>query len=454
MQNQTSLFSNIRQFIFRRTNSSQTYQQHKNFFTDSLIFHFRPRVIPVQALKFTHTFGLGGMSFILVMLLFITGVLLKFVYEPFPGRAYDAIIVLNNDVLFGRLIRNIHHFSANFLIITVFLHMLRVFFTGGFHYPRQFNWIIGLCLFFGILASNFTGYLLPWDQLSYWAITICTSMVEYIPMIGSGLQKMIRGGSEIGPATLRNFFTLHTAIFPVVLIVLLSFHFFRIRKAGGIVLPRSSVNESDKEIKTVPAVPDLMLRELTVALVLIAFILVVSIIFNAPLGDKANPGLSPNPAKAPWYFLGVQEILLHFHPVFAVLIIPTIIIIFLAVLPYIKYNSNPEGIWFCSKKGRNMGVVSFLIALVITPVGILCDEFFMDTLVNKAGIPAIISNGLIPLGLLIAGIIIYYILMKKKISCSTNEAIQALFILLIVSFMIMTITGIWFRGEGMALTWP
>ncbi len=440
--------------LFGNTNLPQTYQKHNTFFTSSLIFHFRPRAIPVQALKFTQTFGLGGMSLILIMLLFITGVMLKFVYEPFPGRAYDSIIILNTDVLFGRLIRNIHHFSANFLIITVFLHMLRVFFTGGFHYPRQFNWIMGICLFFGILASNFTGYLLPWDQLSYWAITICTSMLEYIPVIGSGLQKMIRGGSEIGPASLRIFFTFHTAIIPALLVVLFSFHFFRIRKTGGIILPRSSDNDSDKETKTVPAFPNLMIRELTVALALIAFILIFSIIFNAPIGDKANPGLSPNPAKAPWYFLGLQEILLHFHPVFAILIIPAVILTFLTFLPYIKYNSNSEGIWFCSQKGRRMGIVSFVIALVITPIGILCDEFFMNSLMNKSGIPAIIGNGLIPAGFLLAGIIIYYVLMKKKWSCTTNDAVQAIFILLIVSLMIMTITGIWFRGEGMALTWP
>jgi len=177
---------------------------------------------------------------VLVMLLLITGILLKLVYEPFPGTAYDSIILIQNDVWFGQLVRNIHHWSANILVIVVLPHMLRVFFTGAFHHPRQFNWIIGLFLFFFVLISNFTGYLLPWDQLAFWAITISTSMVEYIPGVGSWLQKAIRGGSEIGPESLKIFFTFHTTILPACLVILMPFHFWRVRNAGGVVMPRPS----------------------------------------------------------------------------------------------------------------------------------------------------------------------------------------------------------------------
>ena len=123
-----------------------------------------------------------------------------------PDQSYASIVDLQNTVLFGRLIRNIHHWSGNALLLVVFLHFLRVFFTGAFHPPRQFNWALGLVMFLLVLGSNFTGYLLPWDQLAFWAITICTGMLEYIPGIGIGLQKMIRGGGEIGPTTLSIFF--------------------------------------------------------------------------------------------------------------------------------------------------------------------------------------------------------------------------------------------------------
>ena len=121
----------------------------------------------------------------------------------------------------------------------VVLHLLRVFFTGGFHAPRQFNWVIGLGLLVCVLASNFTGYLLPWDQLSYWAITISTGMLSYIPLAGDWLQRAARGGDEIGQATLIIFYSLHTTFIPVALVVLAGFHFWRVRKARGVVVPRA-----------------------------------------------------------------------------------------------------------------------------------------------------------------------------------------------------------------------
>ena len=123
---------------------------------NGLLLHFRPRMVPERTLKFTLTWGLGGMAAVLVFLLLGTGLLLKFVYEPFPGRAYDSILHLQSNVPFGQLIRNIHHWSANILLVILFLHFLRVFFTGAFTAPRQFNWVIGLALFACVILSNFT----------------------------------------------------------------------------------------------------------------------------------------------------------------------------------------------------------------------------------------------------------------------------------------------------------
>ncbi|MEE8415205.1 MAG: cytochrome b N-terminal domain-containing protein, partial [Desulfobacterales bacterium] len=319
---------------------------------------------------------------------------------------------------------------------------------------RQFNWIIGLLLFVCVLISNFTGYLLPWDQLAFWAITICTSMFEYIPGIGVWLQRMIRGGSEIGHPTLLIFFTVHTTVIPVCLVLLMPFHFWRIRKAGGVVMPRSPAAESDDKPTLVPTIPDLVVREIVMGLVLIAFILVYSIIFNAPLEARANPGLSPNPTKAPWYFLGVQEMLLHFHPFFAVFIIPGIITGALILLPYLKYDSTVSGVWFYSERGRRMGIAAAATALIITPIGIIADQFIIDFAAWIPGISPPIVNGLIPVALMLAAIIGFYMLMKNKFNASNNETVQALFILLVVSFVILTAVGIWFRGEGMSLVWP
>ena len=451
---ENTLFSRIRRSIFGGPINPETGRKRKQAVFNNLILHIHPRAVPEQTLKFTHTWGLGGMAVVLVMLLLITGILLKLVYEPFPGTAYDSIILIQNDVWFGQLVRNIHHWSANILVIVVLLHMLRVFFTGAFHHPRQFNWIIGLFLFFFVLISNFTGYLLPWDQLAFWAITISTSMVEYIPGVGSWLQKAIRGGSEIGPESLKIFFTFHTAILPACLVILMPFHFWRVRKAGGVVIPRPSKENPGTERRSVPTIPNLVLRELVVALVLIASILVFSIIFNAPLEDKANPGFSPNPAKAPWYFLGIQEMLLHFHPLFAVLVIPLLVTTALILLPYLEYDSDKTGVWFISQKGRRMGIVSAVLALAITLIGVIADEFLMDFSAKLPGVTPLITNGLLPVSIILAAITGFYIQIKKKYSATNNEAIQALLIFLLVSFIILTITGIWFRGQGMALAWP
>jgi quinol-cytochrome oxidoreductase complex cytochrome b subunit len=391
---------------------------------------------------------------VLVTVLFATGILLMFAYEPSPERAYESIVSLQDDVLFGKLIRNIHHWSANFLIVIVLFHLLRVYFTGAYHAPRQFNWLIGLSLLACIVVSNFTGYLMPWDQLSYWAITISTGMIGYIPGVGVWLQELVRGGPEIGSATLVIFYTLHTTVVPVLLVVLMAFHFWRVRKAHGVVIPHAADEEPEKAPEYVLTLPNLLLRELVVACILIAFIMVISVLFNAPLGDAANPGMSPNPAKAPWYFLGLQELLLHFHPLFAVVIIPLVASVALVFIPYYRYDTSMAGAWFLSHKGRRVGTLAAVVAAVATPILILADEFWLDMTGWAPGIPSVVRSGLLPTLVIGAALVSFYVFLKRKHGASNNEAIQAMFILLTVVLVILTGIGVWFRGPGMALMWP
>ena len=200
--------------------------------------------------------------------------------------------------------------------------MLRVFFTGAYRKPRHATWIFGIFLLILVVLSNFTGYLLPWDQLSYWAVTVCTSLLQYIPLIGNPLKEALLGGNEVGSVTLSNFFNLHTGIIPLLIIILMGYHFWRIRKAGGVIVP-----ESSKDYPMVDTQPNLVSREFVVALVLLAFLLAISVFFDAPLRERANPAFSPNPAKAPWYFMGLQELLIHFHPFFAVVVFPVTILL-------------------------------------------------------------------------------------------------------------------------------
>jgi len=421
----------------------------------SLVLHFRPRKIDRRALDFTLTFGLGGMAVILIVLLFGTGLLLKFYYLPFPDRAYDSIIDLKADVLFGPFIRNIHYWSANILVVVGFFHFLRVFLTSAFHPPRQLNWVVGLGLFLIVLLFNFSGYLLPWDQLSFWAVTICTGMMEYIPWIGKWIQSALRGGDEVGSSTLSVFYAVHTAFLPATTLLLLPFHFWRVRKAGGIVLPESpSGGREDGDDIKLPFIPDLILREIVVALVLSAFILCISIFFNAPLGERANPGLSPNPTKAPWYFVGFQEILLHFHPLFAVCVIPLLIFPGLLWTTYSRYPSSREGIWFVSSKGRSMAIVSFAAAMLLTPAAILLDEYVLDFSGLMPGIPPLIGDGLIPFLIAFSLCALLYLLSVKFFSPDKNEKVLMAFVFFITVLIVFTLTGIWFRGAGMKLVWP
>ena len=449
-----NFFQRIWYSIFPGTLNDRIDRRHYRLLFKGLLLHFRPRMVSEPTLKFTLTWGLGGMAVVLVIMLFVTGLMLKFAYQPVPDRAYESIVRLQNAVYFGQLIRNIHHWSGNALLLVAFLHFLRVFFSGAFHTGRQFNWIIGLVMFLLTLGSNFTGYLLPWDQLAFWAITICTGMLEYIPGLGYGLQELIRGGNDIGPATLSIFFAVHTAIIPAGLLILMPFHFWRIRKASGLVIPRKPDDDPQNRGESVAAIPNLIVRELVVASVLVALIMVVSILFDAPLGAKANPGLSPNPTKAPWYFAGLQELLLHFHPVFAVLVIPAVIVGFLFLLPFLRYdNDTAAGVWFVSYHGRKTAGAAAGVAAILSGLYIVADEYVIDFAGWLPAVPPMISNGLIPASLVLAGLIGFHWWVKNNYSASNNEAIQAVFVLLLTAFVILTVTGIWFRGEGMKLGW-
>jgi quinol-cytochrome oxidoreductase complex cytochrome b subunit len=418
---------------------------------NSLLLHFRPRAVDERTLRFTLTWGLGGMAATLVVLLFCTGILLKFAYEPSPLRAYESITYLQQNILFGQLIRNIHHWSGTILLLVVFLHFLRVFFTGAFTAPRQFNWIIGLGLLCSVLISAFTGYLLPWDQLGFWAVTICTSMLEYIPLVGNWLKEALQGGPEMGPAILTSFYAIHTAVMPVVLVFLMGFHFWRVRRAKGLVVLRSPAEAPGTRGVSVASIPNLLVREVAVGLALLAFVLLFSMLFNAPLADKANPGLSPNPTKAPWYFMGLQELLMHFHPLFSLIIIPLLGGFFLLAVPYLDYHDDTSGVWFSSNNGRKTALAAALISALITIVFIIANEFLVDLGTLLPWLPAAVSNGLIPFALCLLVLGLFSGFLRNKYSPSKNELVQAVFVFLLTAFVVLTITGIWFRGTGMKL---
>ena len=394
------------------------------------------------------------MALVLFGLLLFTGVLMMFAYEPSPDRAWLSVNNLQTDTLFGELIRGVHYWSANLLIPISVLHLTRVFLTGAYHGRRRTNWHLGLGIIFFVLMSGFTGYLLPWDQTAYWAITICTEMLGQVPGIGPAMQGIVLGGTEIGPATMINFYALHVAVTPLAMLALLTWHFWQVRVAGGVVLPGIRPNDTRADMRAVPFSPNLLLRESVVAAVLVALVLVLAFFFAAPLGDPANPGISPNPAKAPWYFLGLQELLIHFDALFAVVLIPVCVFAGLVAVSFLPAEDRLQGDWFLTPKGRRMALVAAVTALVAVPVFVLADEYVIGPDGWFPGTASIISNGVVPFVLLVAGVVTFRMLLNKIFAPTRSEMIQTLFVLVFVAFVVLTATGVWFRGEGMSLVWP
>jgi quinol-cytochrome oxidoreductase complex cytochrome b subunit len=204
---------------------------------NNVFLHIHPVRVRQHAVKFAYTFCLGGLSFFLFLVLTVTGVYLMFFYVPSTTSAYSDILNLQTRVAFGLITRNVHRWGAHLMVFFVFLHMMRVFYHGAYKPPREFNWVIGILLLFTVIALSFTGYLLPWDQISYWAITIGASMAAYTPVIGTPIKLVIFGGLEVGQNTLLRFYVLHIMALPLVAAVFLAVHFWRIRKDGGISGP-------------------------------------------------------------------------------------------------------------------------------------------------------------------------------------------------------------------------
>jgi quinol-cytochrome oxidoreductase complex cytochrome b subunit len=419
---------------------------------NNLLLHIHPAKVNKRTLKFNYTFGLGGLLLLLFTILTVTGVMLIFKYTPSPDEAYDSMIRLQTEVAFGNLIRNLHHWSANLMVIVGVLHLLRVFFTGGFVHPREFNWVMGITLLLLIVAANFTGYLLPWDQLAYWAVTVGTSLIEYIPLLGEPLTRLILGGPEVGAATLTNFYGLHIAFIPLSIFAIVSFHIWRVRK-DTLTVPRAVDEERPKNVEKVTTIPHLVSIELVFALVMLALIIGWSAFVNAPLEEAANPAHSPNPAKAAWYFMGFQELLLHFHPVFGAIVIPLMGLAGMMALPYLDRDMESDGIWFRSRRGRWLVILSAVAGLSGTVAFVLLDEYWIDLPGWLPFLPTAISNGWVPLAALLL-ILIGYSEVLAVFNATKCETRQALFTLLFVGFVTLTVIGIFFRGEGMTLLLP
>jgi len=232
-----ALFSNRLWRSIVRSGYPSTPRNQMLAVATNVFLHLHPTRIHRTHVKITHTFCLGGLSFFLFLGLTISGVLLMFYYVPSVERAYEDILRLDTDVRFGRLLRNMHRWMAHGMVLTVLMHMMRVFYTGAYKPPREFNWVIGVVLLVLTLLLSFTGYLLPWDQLALWAITVGTNMIGSAPLLGEPNRFIMVGGFQVGQNALIRFYTLHVIGLPLMAAVFMTVHFWRIRRDGGLAKP-------------------------------------------------------------------------------------------------------------------------------------------------------------------------------------------------------------------------
>ncbi|MAU49844.1 MAG: cytochrome B6 [Actinobacteria bacterium] len=222
--------------IFRK-GYSDSPRNRSYVIMNSVMYHLHPVKVKRHAVKVSYTLCLGGLSFFLFILLTVTGIFLMFFYRPTAAQAWDDIQILQTAVGFGLLVRNMHRWAAHLMVLTVFLHMARVFYHGAYKPPREFNWVIGVMLLQLTLLLSFTGYLLPWDQLALWAVTVGTNMMGFTPVFGEQVRFVLLGGVEIGTDTLLRWYVLHVLMLPFVIVIFMAIHFWRVRKDGGISGP-------------------------------------------------------------------------------------------------------------------------------------------------------------------------------------------------------------------------
>lgn len=204
---------------------------------NNVLYHLHPVKVKRHGVKLSYTLCLGGLSFFLFILLTITGIFLMFYYTPSADTAYADVQALSTNIAFGSMVRNLHRWGAHLMVLSVFLHMSRVFYHGAYKPPREFNWVVGVVLLFLTLLLSFSGYLLPWDQLALWAVTVGSNMASFVPVIGAQVKFGLLAGVDVTAATLLRFYVLHVLFFPFILVIFLAVHFWRVRKDGGISGP-------------------------------------------------------------------------------------------------------------------------------------------------------------------------------------------------------------------------
>ncbi len=290
------------------------------------------------------TYYLGGITLFLFGIQVVTGTLLALYYSPTPDSAYESVLSITSDVSFGWLIRSVHHWAANMMILFLALHVLRIFVQAAYKYPRELTWLVGGGLLLITIGFGFTGYLLPWDQRAYWATTVGTEIASDVPLIGPSLLLLLRGGPDISDATLGRFFGIHVLVLPLLLGGLLALHLLFVHQQG-LANPkyaearpgRQAPTRPPQELK--PFFPDYILDEVIAWYAVLAVLVILASLFPAGLEPKADALVTPEHIKPEWYFLAVYQVL-KLVPESVGVIAPIALVLVIVILPLLDRNQE------------------------------------------------------------------------------------------------------------------
>ena len=331
-----------------------------NFF-----LHLHLPKFPKREGSFFYTFGLGGISLFLILVLGVTGMLEVFYYVPSVLDANRSLQIITYLIPYGNLIRGLHYWAGQLLVGTTLLHMLRVVLTGSYKPPRRFNWLLGMGLLLLVLFFNFTGYVLRWDTSISWALLVGTNLLKAIPWLGESLYQMAVGGSSIGEHTVVRFYGWHIYGLAVVAVVLGAWHIFRVRRDGGI---SSKIEETPKPKIT----REELNRKEVIAMFAVSIILVgLALVFPPSLQGPADFNNIPQDATAPWFFIWMQQLLVSGDALLMGILIPLILLVLLILVPYLlDRRTTGVGEWF-NREGRIAQITVILIILGLVTLTLL-----------------------------------------------------------------------------------
>lgn len=312
----------------------------------NLLYHLHPPGLPASTAKFTYTFGLGGLALWFFVVLCFTGLLELLYYVPVPAEANASIKLISSVVGFGWLVRNVHYWAGQLMVVAAGLHLARVFLTGAANAQRRTNWLIGLGLLILTLFMDFSGYVLRWDEATHWALVAGSSLVGQIPLVGDTFCRWLLGASDVGGPALVRFYAWHVVGLPGVVLLLGGWHLWRIRRDGGISRPRPAPGTVTPMVSR----DDLLRREAIVLIVATCALVLLSTATTVPIGRDAESSPLATEARAPWIFLGVQLLLRYWPPLVAGVLVPVGIVAILAALPFLEKGHAGIGRWLAPER--------------------------------------------------------------------------------------------------------